>query len=110
MNNYTTSKLDGEMVLRFTTLMRVQHFILFVTLIVLSLTGFALKYHDTWFGGALIQIEGGIEARGIFHRAAAILLMILAVYHSWWVVMTDEGHRGLMVLKVKLTDLQKFIA
>jgi len=70
-----------------------QHWVLMVTLTVLALTGVALFAAETWIGRALITVEGGIEARGVIHRVAAIALMILVGWHFLYVVFTERGHR-----------------
>lgn len=95
---------------RFTINERLQHIILFVSLIVLALTGLALKYHNTWFGAFLIRFEGGIEARGWIHRSAAILLMALGVYHCFYVVFSERGHRELMLIVPRIKDIRDFIS
>ena len=95
---------------RFTLNERLQHIVLFVSLIVLALTGLALKFHNTWLGAFLIRIEGGIEARGWIHRSAAVVLMALGVYHSFYVVFTERGHRELMLVAPRLKDFRDFIS
>ena len=57
---------------------RWQHFILLASFITLVITGFALKYPDSW----LSMIPGmGEKARGIVHRIAAICMIGASVYH-----------------------------
>jgi len=75
----------------------------------LAVTGLALSFSETWLGTLLIRLEGGIEARGELHRLAALLLGVLAVWHAWYVVLTEEGHRELMAIKPRLADLGEVI-
>jgi cytochrome b subunit of formate dehydrogenase len=67
---------------------RIQHVILAVSFIVLALTGFALKYPDSW----LALLLGADEAiRRWSHRVAALALILLAFYHVLYVTFTREG-------------------
>ncbi|HDL78398.1 MAG TPA: hypothetical protein ENH09_02360, partial [Bacteroidetes bacterium] len=88
--------------------LRIQHIVLLTSMIILSLTGLALKFHDNWFAHFVMQIEGGFEARGIIHRIFAVILILVGIYHSFYVLFSDEGHRDLMKLVPKLKDLKDF--
>jgi formate dehydrogenase gamma subunit len=83
---------EKMMVLRFTRSQRVQHFLLLISFIILIITGLALKFHDSWLGKLVINLEGGVIARGIFHRFAAVLLIFIAFYHFIYLVFTRYGH------------------
>jgi len=98
---------EGEVV-RFTPRQRIQHLVLMISMIGLSLTGLALKFHDTWLGRLVIQLEGGIATRGILHRIFAGLLMVVGAYHIFYVLFTEEGHRELMALKPRWQDFRDF--
>ncbi len=87
---------------------RIQHIILLVSMIILSLTGIVLKFHNNLFSKWLIRLEGGIWVRGLIHRTFAVILMLLVVYHAYWVVFTDEGHRELMNIKPRWKDVKDF--
>lgn len=89
---------------RFTAAELAQHWVLLITLTVLALTGLALFAHGTWLGRALIALEGGIEARGIIHRVAAVVLMALVGWHFLYVVFSERGHRQLMALRPTRRD------
>lgn len=77
---------------------RFQHFLLLVSFIILIITGLALKFHETWFGKFIITIEGGVIARGIFHRFAAVLLIFVVIYHFFYVLFTRHGHDQFLLL------------
>lgn len=96
-------------VVRFSTHMIIQHFLLLTSLIILALTGFALRYHDSLIGKFLLTIEGGFEFRGIIHRFFAIILILDVIYHLWYVIFTEEGHKELMSLKMKRSDFKDFL-
>ncbi|MCJ7498553.1 MAG: cytochrome b/b6 domain-containing protein, partial [candidate division Zixibacteria bacterium] len=94
------------MVERFTRSQRVQHFLLLVSFIILIITGLALKFHDSWFGKLIITLEGGVIARGIFHRFAAILLIFVAFYHFFHIIFTRHGHEELLLMFPKFKDFK----
>lgn len=94
---------------RFDLNQRIQHIVLFGCLIVLSLTGLALKFHSTFFGRLLIKIEGGGMARGLIHRAAALAFMGFCLFHVLYAVFSTRGHQELMNLKPAEKDLKGFL-
>ena len=69
---------------------RVQHVILFSSFIVLVITGFALKYPDSWFAALLGMSE---KVRGITHRVAGVVLIGMGVYHMVYACLTRDGRR-----------------
>ena len=102
--------IENGRVLRFSLHMRIQHILLMVSLIILAITGFALKYHDSFLGKILMAIEGGMELRGFIHRFFAVILLADIIYHVWYVVFTEEGHREFMLLKPSWRDVREFFA
>jgi len=78
------------MVVRMTPNQRWQHMALLVSFFVLVITGFALKYPDTWFAHTLGM---GERLRSILHRVAGVVLIGCGVYHAAYAVMTREGRR-----------------
>lgn len=69
--------------LRFNVTERIQHVILLTTFLLLTFTGWALKYpditveHSPW----LVRIWGGAENAGIVHRIAGITMLLDFVWH-----------------------------
>ncbi|MFQ6617741.1 MAG: cytochrome b/b6 domain-containing protein [Fidelibacterota bacterium] len=97
-----------KFIIRFSLNQRIQHWVLLISMLVLLLTGLALMFSNTWFGRFMIMIEGGIQTRGLIHRIAAIVLVGLSVYHIFYVMFTEEGHRELMALRPRLRDFRDF--
>ena len=77
-------------VTRMTSNQRLQHVILFSSFIVLVITGFALKYPDSWFATLLGMSE---KVRGITHRVAGVVLIGMGVYHLVYAFLTRDGRR-----------------
>lgn len=96
----------GGYVERFSLNQRIQHILTMISMLVLSLTGLALKYHDTWLGRAMISIEGGFDTRGIIHRAAALVLIGIAVYHVFYLLFSDRGHADLRKMRLSVDDFR----
>ena len=95
-----------EEVMRLTLNERLQHLALMVCVLVLMVTGLALRYADTWLGRGIIALEGGMEARGLLHRVASLGLMLLWLYHAGYVVFTRRGHDQLMEILPCRQDLR----
>lgn len=91
---------------RFSLNQRIQHILTMVSMILLSVTGLALKYHDTWLGRAMIFLEGGFETRGIIHRVSAIVLIGLAIYHVFYLLFSDRGHSDLKKMRPSRSDVR----
>jgi len=61
-----------------------QHTFLMVTFTVLAVTGFALRYSDAFWVRFLFGWEGGFPLRGIIHRVAAVLFVMTALWHLFF--------------------------
>ena len=85
-----------------------QHFLLMVSTLLLMVSGFSLKYSDTFWGKALIFLEGGFQARGSLHRLSAILLFITAMYHLIYISLTNEGRKEFRSLLPSRRDFIDF--
>ena len=78
------------MVTRMTTNQRWQHLLLLVSFIVLVVTGFALKYPDSWLAVALGMSE---RLRSLTHRIAGVVMIGAGVYHLVYITLTRSGRR-----------------
>ncbi|UCC80683.1 MAG: cytochrome b/b6 domain-containing protein, partial [Candidatus Zixiibacteriota bacterium] len=72
-----------------------QHAFLTVTFIVLVITGFSLRFSDAWWVKLLFAHEGGFPLRGIIHRVAAVLFIITALWHLFYL----NSRRGRQFVK-----------
>jgi formate dehydrogenase gamma subunit len=99
-----------EKYLRMTLNERVQHFLLLSTFITLVVTGFALKYPETFWVKGLVFIIGknAFELRGNVHRVAAALMTLASFYHLFYIIFSRRGRKlvaDLWFYKKDLTDL-----
>ena len=69
---------------------RMQHLTLAVSFIVLAVTGFALKFPDSWIG----KMMGSNEMfRRWTHRIAGVVLLVVGAYHVVYVLRNKEGRK-----------------
>jgi formate dehydrogenase subunit gamma len=95
---------------RFSVSERVVHILLFSALIILSITGLTLKYHDSAISQWIIGLEGGVLFRGKLHRIAAILLMATFFYHFLSIVFSRRGNDFFHALLFRKKDFIDSVA
>jgi formate dehydrogenase gamma subunit len=77
-------------VVRMSLSQRWQHFVLASSFIVLAITGFALKFPDSW----LAKVLGSYEPlRRWAHRVAGVILLGIGLYHIIYILSTRDGRR-----------------
>ena len=86
----------------------VQHALLMVSFIILVITGFALRYGDAWFAKALFGWDKGFAARGIIHRAAAVIMIISTLWHMLF-LFTRRGRQFVKDMLPKFYDFTDFL-
>jgi len=79
-----------NVVVRMTPNQRWQHLTLLVSFVVLVITGFALKFPNSWFAEMLHMSE---RLRSVTHRIAGVVLIGAGVYHLVYAMLTREGRR-----------------
>ena len=90
---------------RFTRNEVIQHYLLLTSFITLAITGFALKYHASWWA-ELLQTFGLSEtARQYIHRSAAIIMITSGLYHIFYLIFTPRGRDVLLNLVPKFHDI-----
>ncbi len=96
---------EGDRIQRFTVSERTIHILLFASLIVLSITGLTLKYHESWLAQLIIRSEGGVLFGGNIHRFAAIILVATFAYHLLTIMFSTRGHGFFQDMLVKGKDV-----
>ncbi len=71
---------------------RMQHLLLLISFITLVITGFALKYPESMFSRALLINE---HVRSVIHRMAGTLLVIVSLYHVFYLAAKRSGRKML---------------
>jgi len=82
--------IQNPMMTRMSTNQRWQHLVLLTSFIVLVITGFALKFPDSWLAEALAMSE---RLRSITHRVAGVILIGVGIYHVFYLAITRDGRR-----------------
>ena len=103
-------KNNDDYIVRFNLIERLQHIVLFVSLIMLLLTGLSLAYYDSWFGKFMIGLEGGLQGRGRLHNFFAFVLIALGIFHAFYITFSDKGHKEISYLKYRKEDFKKLAA
>jgi cytochrome b subunit of formate dehydrogenase len=94
-------KVQHSFVMRMPLRFRLQHATLLTSFIVLVLTGFALKFPDSWFAVMLAMNE---HLRRVLHRLAAVVLIGVSLYHIFDIALGREGRKLVLDLFPTLDD------
>jgi formate dehydrogenase gamma subunit len=90
-------------VVRMSLSQRTQHVILAVSFIALAVTGFALKFPDSWIAKAMGSNE---MFRRWSHRIAGVILLVAGVYHVIYLLTTRDGRQLLKDFLPAKKDIQ----
>lgn len=96
-------KLQQTFVTRMPLRFRIQHAALLTSFFLLVLTGFALKFPDSWFASMLTL---GEHMRGLLHRIAAVVLIAVSLYHVFDIAITRAGRQLARDLFPTLEDVR----
>ena len=98
---------SGRPVLRMSRAQRWQHAVLALSFIALAVTGFALKFPDSWVG----KLMGSSEPfRRWSHRIEGIVLLVAGLYHIIYLLSSKEGRQLVKDLFPVKEDLMDVIA
>lgn len=99
-------KHEGEITIpRFTKNEVIQHLLLLISFITLAITGFALKYHSSWWAELLHMFGMSETVRQYVHRTAAVIMIAVGLYHIAYLLFTARGRDVLKNLMPKLDDV-----
>jgi formate dehydrogenase gamma subunit len=98
-------RTKSRTVLRMNEVQRLQHLVLVLSFTLLALTGFALKYPDSWLAWALGANEG---IRRWTHRIAGVVLLVAGGVHITYVIVSNEGRQLLRDLFPRRQDVVDF--
>jgi len=93
-------------VIRLTPGETAQHWILMISFIVLVFSGFSLRFSEAWWVELMFGWGGGegFVIRGLIHRVAAVLFMIWALWHLFY-LMSRRGRTWLRDMIGSTKDL-----
>ena len=85
---------------------RITHAAAALSFIVLVITGFALKYPESWWAMPLQAWNN--EFRGIVHRVAAVGLMGACLFHFVHIAVSSRARRQMAAFLPKIADFREF--
>jgi cytochrome b subunit of formate dehydrogenase len=85
-----------------------QHSLVMITFTVLVLSGFALRYSDSWFARLFFGWRGGFELRGIVHRVSAVLFCLTVVWHILFLLTSKRGRQFVRDMFPERLDFVQF--
>lgn len=83
-------RMQNPSMVRMTGNQRWQHLVLLTSFVVLVITGFALRFPNSWIAEVLPMAE---KLRSIVHRVAGVVLIGAGIYHIFYLAATREGRR-----------------
>ena len=95
--------------LRLTLNQRFQHGILLVSFMLLVITGFALKFPESFWAAPIVRWEKDFPLRGLVHRIAGVILIAAGFYHLIYLFFTVEGRKGLRAMLPGFRDAREIV-
>jgi len=96
---------SGRPIVRMNLGQRWQHAVLALSFVALAVTGFALKWPDSW----LAKLLGSSEPfRRWSHRVAGVILILVGIYHLIYLVISKDGRKlviDFLPVKKDLADI-----
>ncbi len=89
---------------RMTLNQRIQHIIMMTSFFSLVITGFPVTFPDSPISGTIVNLLGGFTMRSALHRLAAVVLILLSIYHTCYIVLTRQGRSELKALLPNFKD------
>ena len=90
---------------RFSIHQRIQHVVLFSSVLVLAITGFPLRHASEPWARPIYELVGGHQYAPMIHRIAGSVLLALFIYHTiYWMVLFYRNDIGKLRRENNLTD------
>jgi formate dehydrogenase gamma subunit len=96
-------------VVRFTSSEVTQHLLLTLSFMVLMVTGFALRFPESWWVEGLARLGMTESLRGDLHRVAGVVLILTSLYHAVYILTTHRGRSELKALRPSRQDWRDFV-
>lgn len=102
------AKEKEEYLVRFSLNICLQHLVLAIGVVLLTITGLPIKFHDSAWAEFFFRTIWSLEVNRIIHRVGASLLGLVTIWHLGW-LLTPEGRREFRELLPRLKDLWDFV-
>jgi len=94
---------------RFGVNFRLQHGLMFVSVIILIVTGMPLKFPQLAISKfVIVNVFGGLENSTLIHRVGAAGLIIVGIWHMLYVVLSRMGRRDFFLMIPRPQDIKDF--
>jgi cytochrome b subunit of formate dehydrogenase len=94
--------------LRMTLSERLQHGTMALSFILLVITGFMLRFPDSWWVTHIRELSSdAFEYRSLVHRIAAVAMVAVSLYHLSYISFTKRGRQLVKDLFPKYSDIQE---
>ncbi len=101
-----TAPASGEKYyVRMTLQERLQHWVLIASFFLLVLTGLPLITYEWRPVQALFFFRFSFYLRGLVHRIAAVMLIVLCIWHAVYMISTARGRATLRALMLRTKDI-----
>jgi formate dehydrogenase gamma subunit len=100
----------GEEIERMNLHFRVAHWLTQISFITLVVTGFALKYPESWWAAPFRDWEETIALRGLLHRIAAVVMLAGLGYHIVHLALRRRDRVILREMIPTLKDVKDMVA
>ena len=85
-----------------------QHTLTMVSFIALVISGFALRFSDSWITNFFFGWERGFELRGLIHRISAVIFIVTVLWHLIFILFTIRGKAFFKDMWPNLLDFTQF--
>jgi formate dehydrogenase gamma subunit len=99
-------RTEPRTIVRMNLQQRWQHFLLAFSFIALAVTGFALKFPESWVAKLLGAHE---DFRRWTHRIAGVVMIVLGIYHILYLLFTKQGRQLLKDFLPEKKDVQDVV-
>lgn len=110
MGEVHTEKHGHSLYLRMTLNERIQHATMAISFIVLVITGFMLRFPESWWVNHIKDLSSdAFEYRSLIHRIAAVAMILVSLYHIYYILFTKRGRQLVIDLLPRFQDLKDAI-
>ncbi len=82
-----------------------QHALLMISFTVLAISGFALRFPDAWWVDAFESLGIDEWGRRVIHRVSAVVLILISLYHLYYIALTQRGRHLFKQIMLRYRDL-----
>ncbi|MEW6360306.1 MAG: hypothetical protein AB1696_28490 [Planctomycetota bacterium] len=101
-----TSGADDAMVDRYALVWRLQHGVLLVVFIYLSISGLSMLFHSHWPAPAVVRLFGGVDWTAFLHIGCGFVLIGLSVVHIVCFIFSKRFRRDMAGVFPRFRDVK----